>query len=334
MGDSAKGCMLGAFMFSADGRFPDDGRRRILDFEALIGKKLAQTLWFITFDDMFPAEGCAEALAAGTLPQVTWELFFPSREPSNTVASAPYLDELLGGAHDAYIERFARDVKAFGGPVLIRFLHEMNGSWYVWGGEKNGGARSAGGAGSAGGGSGPAKVVAAWRRVVDAFRSVGADNARWVWCPHGPSGDVTKAAWNAASAYYPGADYVDWLGFDQYNWYPDDPWGGKRPYFDWDNSFRLIYEELLSIDPRKPISISEFACGEYGIERGRGLGKPEWIAQTFAAIKASPSVKLVSWFHIKKEKDWRVDSSPESLAAFREAVADPHFSSDYRGFIR
>ena len=41
------------------------------------------------------------------------------------------------------------------------------------------------------------------------------------------------------------------------------------------------------------------------------------------------SVKMFTWFNIKKELDWRVDSSPAALAAFRAAMADDYFLSEY-----
>jgi endoglucanase len=34
-----------------------------------------------------------------------------------------------------------------------------------------------------------------------------------------------------------------------------------------------------------------------------------------------PRIRAVIWFHARKEADWRVNSSPEALSAFREALA-------------
>ena len=46
------------------------------------------------------------------------------------------------------------------------------------------------------------EFIAAWRRVVTRFRSVGAHNVIWVWSPH-----VAHQYWEL---YYPGAEFVDW----------------------------------------------------------------------------------------------------------------------------
>jgi beta-mannanase len=313
-----KGAMIGAFTFEADGKFPTNGEAGITAFEALIGRKLASVMWYVTWDDPFPAAACEIVRKHDAIPHVTWELFRPSQNANNTRAVASPaetgLDDVLAGKYDDYIDRFARDAKAWGGPVLIRFLHEFNGNWYVWGGLKNGAANG-----------GPEKVKKVWQYVVRRFRAVGATNVLWMWCAHGPTIDVPKEPWNEVSAYWPGADFVDWFSIDGYNWYPKDPWGNVRPYQDFDTAFKDTYDKLLAL-AHKPISIGEFASGEFTKDE---KNKATWIRETFRKIKTDyPWIKLITWFQIKKELDWRVNSSPEALAAFKEALADPYYLSD------
>ncbi len=46
--------------------------------------------------------------------------------------------------------------------------------------------------------------------------------------------------------------------------------------------------------------------------------KPAWIHNASAQILANfPKIDAFMWFNIDKERDWRVDSSPESLAAYK-----------------
>ena len=180
--------MLGAFVFDVDGKAQSQAER-VAAFEKLTGRKQASILSYVTWDDPFPTAACEETRRHDAIPHLTWELFFPKQDPNNTrtVASPAEtgLDDVLAGKHDAYIDQFARDAKAWGGPVLLRFLHEFNGNWYVWGGVKNGGAQG-----------GPEKVKKVWRYVVDRFRAVGATNVLWMWCPHGPTIDVPVEPWN------------------------------------------------------------------------------------------------------------------------------------------
>ena len=61
------------------------------------------------------------------------ELAFSWR-PRARLATCPVRSYSLGsvirGAHDAYITRWAHGAKAHGGPIFVRFAHEMNDRHY------------------------------------------------------------------------------------------------------------------------------------------------------------------------------------------------------------
>ena len=67
----------------------------------------------------------------------------------------------------------------------------------------------------------------------------------------------------------------------------------------------------------KPMLIAETASRE-----GRG-GKAAWIRDAFLSALPSrfPRIRGVGWSDEQKERDWRVDSSAPTLAAYREVVA-------------
>jgi beta-mannanase len=265
-------------------------------------------MWYLSWDDPFPTRDVEVVKRCGALPHLTWELYWPSQNAENArelAASETGLDDVLQGRHNAYIDAFARAGAAYGQPVFIRFLHEFNGNWYVWSGNKNG--REQGG---------PAKVREVWRYVVERCRSQGASNFVWVWCPHGPSIDVSEEPWNRWSEYWPGDDTVDWFGVDFYNWFPRDPWGGERPYRDPIDLVDPVIAECLAL-ARLPIMVAETGSGEF--TRG-GMNKARWVKGLFDALARHPEVRMLTWFHVKKELDWRVNSSPASLEAFREGA--------------
>ncbi len=294
----------------------------IRDFERLIERKAASVLWYNNWEDPFPTADCELARRCKVTPHLTWELSWPSINPQNTRGCLPHetgLEDVLAGQHDATIDQFAVSAKAWGGEILLRFLHEFNGDWYTWSGKKNGGAKG-----------GPEKVKQVWRYVVERFRAVGAGNVKWVWCPHGKTIDRSEEDWNDLANYWPGADCVDWLGMDGYNWYPKDPWGNSRPYQSFDDCFAEVYSNLLSL-AHKPVMIAEMGSGEFSCGE---MTKATWITETFTGMqKDYPWVKMFTWFNIKKELDWRVNSSPEALEAFRSAMKDSYFLSEYRQAI-
>lgn len=310
-----EGCVVGMFTSVDSAQFPDGGEPAIEYFEKTINHQIGSVAWFPTWDDDFPTQACMDVHNQGAIPHLTWELFWPSKNPSNTHGTDSLgfagFNDVLSGKYDAYIDKFAQDAKNYKHKVLMRFLHEFNGNWYVWSGNKNGAANG-----------GPEKVIAVWKYVVDRFNTVGATNVKWLWVPHGPSIDLKTEAWNQVSNYWPGDDYVDWIGLDGYNFYPIDPWGGTRPLRDFDNCFRALYDSCAILGDQ-PMMIAEFGTGEF---QSGDFNKAAWISDAFTKIKTDyPRIKIFTWFNINKEHDWRVNSSPESHEAFKKAMADPYY---------
>src|SRR5262249_11875758 len=79
----------------------------------------------------------AKARDRGDSPMVTWEPW----DASGGVNQPDYsLRAIADGRYDALIRAWARDIKAYGSPVWLRFAHEMNGYWYPWSEGVNGNA--------------------------------------------------------------------------------------------------------------------------------------------------------------------------------------------------
>jgi hypothetical protein len=132
--------------------------------------------------------------------------------------------------------------------------------------------------------------------------------------------------WNFAPAYYPGADYVDWLGMSVYGQqFKDEPNPDIYSLVDWP------YQELSGLDPAKPVMIAEWATGEFPFEAGQiGMHKPEWIKQGLELFRSRyPRVKGAVYWHERWQNldqsysNLRVNSSVESLQAYRDGVANP-----------
>ena len=67
-------------------------------------------------------------------------------------------------------------------------------------------------------------------------------------------------------------------------------------------------------------------CGSRGAA-GSGGDKASWLRRAFhkEIPERFPRVKAVVWFNANKEEDWRVDSSPDSLEAYREVAASTFY---------
>lgn len=221
----------------------------------------------------------------GAIPMVTWE---PWRDWSAGIS----LQSIAAGAEDAYIAAAASRAAAWGGPIFLRFAHEMNGAWYPWGAE----ALAA-----------PAVYRAAWRHVVEVFRQQGAGNVRWVWTPY-VEGDRQRPF----RRYYPGDRWVDWAGLDGFNW------GAK--FVSFAKLFQRSYMTLVRMT-KKPLIVAETGSVEYG------GSKPVWIQRALGrALPRYKHIRALIWWdgvHMSKGTDVRLDTSDASFAAWSQALQAP-----------
>jgi mannan endo-1,4-beta-mannosidase len=110
-------------------------------------------------------------------------------------------------------------------PILFRPYHEMNGSWFWWGGVP-----------------GEDRYIKLWKQLYKLYtEEYQLDNLIWVWSPDDPD--------HGLDGYYPGDDYVDIIGCDVYHF------GKQRPYY-----MAEKYKRITSISPGKPVCIGE--CSE------------------------------------------------------------------------
>ena len=273
---------------------PWDGFASLNSFEASAGKKVSIFSWYASFKDAdFPTAAATNVVSRGSVPMITWEPW----DPANGTASQPLysLAHLSDGTYDAYMTRWAAQIRAWGGPLRLRFAHEMNGDWYPWGSGVNGNTA--------------AQYVTAWRHVHDLFAAAGATNVTWVWTPNVVDGMAP------IGPLYPGDAYVDWVGVDGYNW------GTTKSWSSW-QSFNQVFGSSLSALRQltsRPIVIGETASTE------TGGSKSQWIQDFFAQLQANADIKAFIWFNLAKETDWRIESSSTATQAFRTGISDSRY---------
>ncbi|OGG04829.1 hypothetical protein A2Z33_05985 [Candidatus Gottesmanbacteria bacterium RBG_16_52_11] len=259
-------------------------------------------------DNRFDSVWATEIAAGGAVPLITWEPWQPvaGYDRSEDMVRQPgyRMTEIAAGTFDPYIREYAQSVRRYGKPVMIRFAHEMNGNWYPWGGTFNT----------------PAEYVLAWRRVHEIFGSAGATNVTWVWSPNEIYTESRVPLADKIDAFYPGDDYVDWVGLSAFNWagyYKSNVWRDPE----------MIYTRTVSALARygKPIMISE--TGSAGI-RGRPERKAAWIRSLGTYLKGHPEVKAFVWFNASDNGiDWTVTDTADSLMSFSDMSRDAYFVS-------
>lgn len=293
---SHAGTYWGAFLPGAD-----QDQSLVTSFASAVGRQPAIVSMYQQWagEPSFPAAAARWMAARGTVLMVAWEPWQPELTGSAAVNQPAYrLSVIASGGFDGYVRRYADQVRAYAGPVFLETLHEMNGNWYPWGGTVNGNTT--------------ADYIAAWRHLHDVFQQEGATNVTWTWTPNGET--VPNTAANQPDRYWPGSQYVDWVGIDSYNW-------GPSRYTTWRTFAQMFDANLAALGAYgKPIILAETASVETGGD------KAGWITSLFETLTGPDRdvVGAVLWFDKAQPNfDWRTNTSAAAQAAFNAGVARP-----------
>ncbi|MEV6116433.1 glycosyl hydrolase [Streptomyces sp. NPDC052109] len=202
------------------------------------------------------------------------------------------LAQIADGSQDAYIKDTAHALRALNVPVAISLAHEMNGNWYPWG-HKDATA---------------AEFVKAWHHVHDVFQDEGVSTVIWVWSPN----VVNPVPQVALKPYWPGDGYVDWVGVVGYY--------ARTGAQDFASLFGPTFRQIRTFTQRP------FLLAETGAQPNPR--KSAQITELLKTVAARSDIVGFIWFDLNKETDWRVDSSPETLAAYRRAARNPRYDLD------
>ena len=288
-------------------------------FEQLTGKHQAivasSSFWG---RGTFPTENAKLITDYGALPLIYWSPWGPPYEQGKHVNPGRWsLKHIVAGDCDGYIDQWATAARDFGHPLLVSFGCEPNSNWFPWSGYDNG-ADTRNPDGSF---AGPDLYKRAYRHAVDRVRAAGAHNVQWVFQANNDSHPDRK--WNAMAEYYPGGDYVDWLGMSVYGQLTPD----RDGWDEWSEVMDHAYEHLCALEPGKPVMLAEWGVGEFP----NSGDKAAFIRDAFAELNGGkyPRIKAAVFWHERWQNsdesysNLRVNSSPGALKAYRQGVADP-----------
>lgn len=243
---------------------------------------------------------------------------------------------IADGKFDPELLQWGLAAKNFDKPLLVEFGAEMNGYWQPWNAKYNGAGQSAGE--DAPDGKPRYKGQKAYRdahcRIINLFDTIGVDNITWIF--HVNYNNAPKDEWNRMAGYYPGDEYIDWIGVSCYAAHTLEPLTPLKDIID------PVIDEIRTFSPgvvagTKPIAIAELGAIDYP-----DSSKPNWIRDAYDLLANQSGnhgpyrdqIKAVSWWD---ETWWQgeengtpaflannsIASSPASVKAYREAVNHP-----------
>jgi hypothetical protein len=248
----------------------------VADFAAVAGRKPNLLGFYSGWTEPFDTSFAQTLHRNGVIP-------FVQIDPTDASIAA-----IANGTYDDYLRTYADSVRGFDHNVVIGFGHEMNAPWYSWGYRH----------------VTPATFVAAWRHIVTLFRDDGADNVTWVWTVQADEPGTRPIA-----SWWPGAQYVTWVGIDGYYYRPADTFGSV---------FGQTIDQVKAFTT-KPVLLSETAVGPHA-------GQIVKIQDLFQGMAADKTLGLV-WFDVAQHggidrQDWRIEDSPTAEISFRLGVAN------------
>lgn len=259
------------------------------------------TAWGTKEEEKFPQQQVDAIIALGSVPVITWEPWLTDFDAEKYPSLRKVEDRDKGGLadvakglYDPYIKEWATAAKESGTPIFLRVGHEMNDPYrYPWGPQNN-----------------SAKdFIAAWRHIHNVFKQAGATNVIWVWSPH--------PAYGFFDAFYPGSDYVDYVGIGTLNYGTVANWS---KWWSFQEIFGNHYKEMTGF--KKPIMITEFGCLAVGGNRS------QWFSDALASLPRDyPLVKSVVFFHFSDDKtttqqsiNWYIKKDGITTKAIRKQI--------------
>ena len=209
------------------------------------GDKPTCNLPFLLLDSIYQNE---------SVPMITWEpwqsLFETKRVGAKVQLEQKVFQKIIGGEFDAYISLFASQVKLLKRPIYLRFAHEADNLAYPW---------------SAKGGNSSTDFKKAWKYLHDFFAGHNVNNVIWVWNPWKPE---------AVSEYFPGNDYVDWIGVTCLNY---SHLNQDKKNYSLDSLYAPFHQNPI-FQSGIPVMLAETGSLQSGIK------KEEWISEGLKTV--------------------------------------------------
>lgn len=251
-------------------------------FNAQIGRRLAIVSLYQPWAEGWVLNESLTQVAdtQGAIPMISWRC----GDTNERVAA---------GAADDLIFAFAYQLRGYARPVLLRWFWEMN--LLI--------PRECLGEGTQE--QQAASYRAAYQRIATIFDMAGATNVAFVWAP-----STAAFATDAMDAFYPGDEFVDWIGADGYS-------RRKLGVEAFAAQFGPWYAQYAG--KGKPMIVAETGATKDQVDFLRGIA--DVVPRDF------PQIKALVYFDAASQIDWRLTSyGGAGVGGFAELGQNPYFA--------
>jgi hypothetical protein len=288
------GCLWGAFADPVSGQTDAEA---YLELERKIGRKLALTRQYLSWDADLPGRVAQWSASHGRIPYISFKAKHANGDAVRWAAIA-------SGSMDENIRKKAERMRAWGHHAYMSFHHEPEDDP------------------DCGSADDFRAAYARIRRIFDAHHV----SVRWVAALMASTYDGGNGGYRR---WLPPRYHL--IGVDGYNRFPCVPERTKHPW----ESFRMLFGSANAAAEAadKALFIAEIGCVEQqacGYSNGDSLAKAKWFTAMGETLKSWPRARAAMYsnttlMHDGFRMDYRVDSSNSSLSAYRKVGLQAHF---------
>ncbi|NPA44842.1 MAG: hypothetical protein GXO49_04845 [Chlorobi bacterium] len=228
----------------------------ITDYETLIGKEIAWAYFSNNWNDtiVFPYDEVQAIINTDKTPFI--RMMPRSEFEEGRIDPIWNLNDIISGKHDEALTNWFEEAKNTNQNLLVEFGTEVNGFWFSWNATYYGKGETTN-YGDTSYPDGAEIFRDAYRHIINLSKQVGANNLTWFF--HFDVNNDPEEDWNNAKLYYPGDDYIDWLGVSIYGPMTKDE--DFNEYYPAD-LIDKAYNKFQEISKNKPYAILEFGVTE------------------------------------------------------------------------
>jgi hypothetical protein len=267
-------------------------------FESVTGKKHTGYLTYTSVSSPFPKAFVDSCRKYNAFMQLGFE-------PDTSFR------DVIDGPH---LRNWAKAAARSGIPIFLRFASEMNGDWVPW--------------------FGPPSLYKEKWKLMHRIMKEEAPNVAMVWCPNWRP-DIPGDSLKAIMPYYPGDEYVDWVGVNFYMWGPYYDSVMNETYINTLHKLKSVYDKF----PNKPIMICEWGAASKEYRGAPPLPKNTaayaigHIQQLYNSLKTQfPRVKGIFYFdwdsNAINKSDFSLTNDTTVLNTYRSLIKQSHFISN------